>query len=93
MGFFKEFLEGESDGSDGSNGSSGSGGNGGNGGNGGRCEPHGQRWEWWERWGYTALMAFSKGIRWAMLRPKVTSSVYSSSLPTAMPRAMVEIVM
>ena len=44
-------------------------------------------------WGYTALMAFSKGIRWAMLRPKVTSSVYSSSLPTAMPRAMVEIVM
>ena len=46
-------------------------------------------------WGrdYTALMAFSKGIRWAMLRPKVTSSVYSSSLPTAMPRAMVEMVM
>ena len=44
-------------------------------------------------WGYTALMAFSKGMRWAMLRPKVTSSVYSSSLPTAMPRAMVEIVM
>lgn len=44
-------------------------------------------------WGYTALMAFSKGMRWAILRPKVTSSVYSSSLPTAMPRAMVEIVM
>ena len=48
---------------------------------------------WWEECGYTALMAFSKGMRWAMLRPKVTSSVYSSSLPTAMPRAMVEIVM
>ena len=72
-----------------------------------RSEPHEQGWEWWEvraaqagmgavgavGWGYTALMAFSKGMRWAILRPKVTSSVYSSSLPTAMPRAMVEMVM
>ena len=38
-------------------------------------------------------MAFSKGIRCAILRPNVTSSVYSISAPTAMPRAIVEIVM
>ncbi len=35
----------------------------------------------------------SKGIRFIMLRPKVISSVYSNSLPTEIPRAIVDVMM